>query len=256
MLRVEQSRTRSWFIVLTLLMLVLPGCVVDHGSGVGQNSRAAEINVRLGIGYMQKGNLALADRKLKRALKQDPDLSLVQWTNALLEEKLGNQKKAEIHYKKAVRLNKQDSEAYNNYGAFLCRQGRVEEALSAFESAVSNPLYATKDYAYTNAGICLAENGRDDDAKAYFIQALDENSVSAPANYQLALLYYNQSRYQQSSLIRKRIEGKAVSSPHVLWLCAVTERNLNNTVAADKCARKLLTNYPASKQADQLNTGI
>ncbi len=247
-------RASVWLsIVLTFFML--SGCETTSGGSISKSSRVAEINVRLGINYLQKGNLTLANLKLKRALKQDPGSSLVQWTNAILEEKLDNPEAAEAHYKKAIRLNKRDSEAYNNYGAFLCRHDRVDAALAAFESAVSNPLYVTKDYAYANAGICLKEKGREEEAKAYFLKALDVNPVSASANYQLAWLYYNQGRYQQSSLIRKRIEGKATSTPHVLWLCAETERRLNNNSEAGRCAKKLLNNYPTSKEADKLNTG-
>lgn len=248
-------RISVWLsVILTLLML--SGCETTSGGSIGKNERAAEINVRLGINYLQKGNIIQANRKLKRALKQAPGSSLVHWTNAILEEKLNRPAVAEIHYKKAIRLNKQDSEAYNNYGAFLCRQGKVEAALAAFESAVNNPLYMTKDYAYTNAGICLIEKDRVDEAKVYFLKALDINPVSASANYQLALLYYNQARYQQSSLIRKRLEGKAAATAHVLWLCAETERKLGNRSGAGRCAKKLLTKYPASKEADKLNAGL
>lgn len=252
----KQCTGNAWWSTLLLLVMIISMTACVKTTPPEKNARAAELNVRLGVNYLQSGNFKLANRKLKKALAQNPRSSLVQWTNALLEEKLDHPEEAESHYKKAVKLNRNDSEAYNNYGAFLCRQQRVDEALQAFESAVNNPLYSTKDYAYTNAGICLNEQGRKDEAKAYFLKALEIHPPSASANYQLALLYYEQGGYRQSSLIRERIRGEAANTAHVLWLCAVTERQLGNNNRAGSCSKKLLHLYPASKEADKLNAGL
>ena len=217
-----------------------------------RNPKAAETNVRLGISYMQQGKLPLANSKLKRALAQDPDSSLTNWTNAVLEEKLGNNDEAEKLFRRAVSLNKDDSEAQNNYGAFLCRQSRVEEALEAFEQAVANPLYQTPEFAYTNAGICLVQQNRAQDARDYFYKALEKNHGYPTALYQMALLNYGEGRYVRSRDYLKQLTTKARNNPKVLWLCAVTERQLGNLQASRQCAIQLRKNFPLAREIDRL----
>lgn len=242
------------WIVVTLAITLLMAC---GGAGRipdgGINQQAAEINVKLGLSYLQKDRLDLAVTKLDRALTQAPDSSRVNWAYALLEDKLGKTSSADQYFRKAIKLNHEDSEAHNNYGAFLCRQGRVQDALKEFEAAVSNPLYQTPEYAYLNAGMCAAGNDDAEQAEVYFRKALDTNGRYVSALYQMALLTYRQKHYFSSRAFRQRADdGMTVNDPKLLWLCVMTERELDNPAEADECARKLMTEFPTSKEATSI----
>ena len=249
---------RAIKIHLTVLFALLIVSCATTGSvpvdvpDVPRNPEAATTNVRLGISYMQQGKLPLANSKLKRALAQDPDSSLVNWTNAVLEEKLGNNDEADKLFRRAVSLNKDDSEAQNNYGAFLCRQSRVDEALEAFEQAVANPLYQTPEFAYTNAGICLVQQNRAQDARGYFYKALEKNHAYPTALYQMALLNYGEGRFDRSRDYLQQLNSKARNNPKVLWLCAVVERQLGNLQASRQCEIQLRKNFPLAREIDRL----
>jgi type IV pilus assembly protein PilF len=39
---------------------------------------------------------------------------------------------AEFHYEKATKLDRNDAQAANNYGTFLCRNGRERESENTF----------------------------------------------------------------------------------------------------------------------------
>ena len=249
---------KQWFsqCIFLLAALLLTSCATTTLDpdipNIPRNPEAAVTNVRLGVKYMQQGRLQLADTKFKRALAQDPSSSLVWWTNALFAEKLGELDKAERYFRKAIRLNKKDSEAHNNFGAFLCRQERVEEALQEFDQAVANPLYATPEYAYTNAGVCLLQQGDNDRARDYLHKALEVNQNYAAALYQMALLNYGEGRYARASDFLQRLSSAARNNPKVLWLCAATYRQLGDLEAANRCARQLRKNFPLSREADRL----
>ncbi|MGF1644078.1 MAG: type IV pilus biogenesis/stability protein PilW [Thiotrichales bacterium] len=244
------------FAIGSIALIVLAagtGCAMLDPVTSTRNAQVAEINTKLGLDYLQNGNLNLAKSKLDRALTEDPLSSQVRWANALLEERLGDNAKAEAHYREAVRLNPTDSEALNFFGVFLCRQSNVTEALDAFDRAVRNPLYPTPEYAYTNAGICAAQNGYPAQADAYFRSALEKNPIYAMALYHMALLSYNEQRYLPARAYRQRLE-QAMNEvdPRVLWLCAVTERRLGNLDEAHRCEDRLKREFPTSEEASSL----
>lgn len=241
-----------------LLTMIIALCVVACASNPDasasltpeQSQRAASLNVQLGVDYMRKENYALAEKKLQKALALAPNSSLPHWTYALLQERLGYTDKADANFKKAIRLNKNDAEAFNAYGAFLCRNQRVEEALSAFESAANNPLYNGRVDANNNAANCLMENQRFTEAKPWLDKALDLDADSAKTTYLLSKLYYHQGKFLQSSSLRNRLSPEARDNPGVLWLCIMTERAVGNRAEEANCTKLLLQRYPASDEAE------
>ncbi len=243
-------------IIILLASVLLSACVSDTGGPKSVSSdrseEAAYINVQLGVNYMQKENYIMAEQKLQKALAYSPKSSLTNWTYGVLQEKLGYDKKAETLFKKAIRLDKKDAEARNVYGAFLCRQNRVDEALESFDAAIANPLYNGTLEATLNAGDCLLQQQRYGDAKKYLNEALEINSDAAKANYLLAKVYYHEGKYSQSSIIRKRISVNASDNPGVLWLCVMTERQLGDRKSEAICTKNLLRRYPSSPEADSI----
>jgi type IV pilus assembly protein PilF len=246
------KRIRLALVVITVIYLM--ACSgSQRGRDGGLNQEGAELNVKLGLSYLQKDRVDLALIKLNRALSQAPDSSRVNWAYALLEEKLGKVESASKYYRKAIKLNPKDSEAHNNYGAFLCSQDRVQEAINEFDMAVANPLYSTPEYAYLNAGLCAAAHADNDQAEAYFRKALDENDQYVSALYQMALLSYREKRYLASRAFRQRVEeALPEDDPKVLWLCVVTELELQNTGEANECKRTLKKDFPTSSEAASL----
>ncbi len=146
-----------------------------------QASRAASVNVQLGAGYMNQGKNELALSKLNRALEEDPKLPSAHYVIAILYERLGEIKKADTHYRRAVELAPDDPEAHNNYGTFLCSQNRLKEADVQFLAALKDPLYKTPEFAYTNAGICALKIPDVAKAENYFNEALRVNPRFANA---------------------------------------------------------------------------
>lgn len=236
-----------------IIALVLSACsTMATQQQVTPDQKAAGINVQLGISYLNEGKLELANAKLERALKEDPDSALGHWSYALLQQRLGNNASAEEHFRKAIELDPKDSMAHNNYGNFLCDHDRLEEADQQFQEAVKNPLYSYPESAYTNAGTCAQKGAKVDVAEAYYRQALKKNPNYVPALFQMMKLSFERGHYLQSRAFAQRYEQTARQSPETLWLSYQIEHKLGNRPEAESYAAKLKTQFPDSKETAQL----
>ena len=75
-----------------------------------KSSEASNYNSDLGIRYLQKGRLNLANDKLLKALEQDPNSAQSNHYYALLQQKLGNTRKAETYFQKAINISPKNPE--------------------------------------------------------------------------------------------------------------------------------------------------
>ena len=118
---------------------------------------ASNINTELGLGYLQQNNFELASEKLKRALSYNPKNVKANYIYAVLQDRLGQKELAEYHYKIATEIDPKNSEAANNYGAFLCRNQREAESEKYFLRTIANRVPAWRfQYGSRRAGGAFA----------------------------------------------------------------------------------------------------
>jgi type IV pilus assembly protein PilF len=98
-------------------------------------SPSAISNARAGLNYLHSGYTDKARERLKLALNQAPNNPMIIDAMAYYYEKTGEIIKANDYYRKAIIANPNSGTALNNYGAFLCRNGRYEASLSYFDDA-------------------------------------------------------------------------------------------------------------------------
>ena len=238
-------------LLLGLFLIALIGCTTTTStdSSTSLNKKASEINTELGVKYLSRGELELADQKLRRALQQDPRSATTNWVFALLQERLGENEVAEKHFRKAISLDPKDSRAHNNYGTFLCKQDRIQEAEKEFLLAIENPLYAQADSAYANAGICILKIPDKVKAEEYFQKSLQINSAQRSALYQMAKLEFERQEYLQTTNYIQRYEQVGRHNSELLWIAFQSESKLGNKAKADDYANQLKKLYPSSQEA-------
>ncbi|MDJ0779292.1 MAG: type IV pilus biogenesis/stability protein PilW [Gammaproteobacteria bacterium] len=212
-------------VILLALTWLLQACVAANPQP-SQDERASAVNVQLGLGYLQQNNLELANEKLAKALRQDPNSADAHNAYAILQERLLQLDTAEFHYSEAVRLDPSNSLAANNYGAFLCRNGREAESEKYFLMALENPLYKTPEFAYTNAAVCLLKIDQQDRAKEYLRKALAARSTFGDALLVMGDLSFKQSDFANARLYMQRYHQVAPSTARSLWLAIRTELEL------------------------------
>ena len=236
----------------TILFFVvsLIGC---SGASTIKSDKAANVNADLGIRYLQSGRLQLANEKLQKALKQSPNSPAANHYFAILQQRLGDSNKARKHFTKAVSLSPKDPEIRNNYGSFLCDNNQLDIALKQFFSAINDPLYATPEFAYTNAGICLRKMGNDDKAEEYFRNALRKKSAFPSALLEMASLYNDRNIYPRAQAFMTRYESVGKSSPKALELCTIINQQMNDIAKSESCKSALLRLFPQSVEAQRVN---
>lgn len=234
---------------------VLCGCTTT-GDTVGDRpvdpKEAAKANVSLGMAYMQNNNLVLAKEKLDRAEKQDPRSFEVHWAQAALNERLGQPAEADRHYQTALKLAPNNGEVSNTYATFLCRSGKVDQALKLFDSAANNPLYSTPWAAATNAAVCLRSDKRDGDAVPYLERAILRRPDYAPAVVELADVQLELGRPEAAKVAVDRFLAIGRKSPDVYLVGVRVALKQGDRVTADTLARMLRRDFPNSPQASEL----
>ncbi len=216
-----------------------------------QKAKASDINVQLGIGYLQQNNLEVASQKLTRALTQNPESATAHNAFAILKERLLQFELAEKHYKMGAELDVTNAQANNNYGAFLCKRGRQAESEKYFLIAVEQPLYKTPEFAYTNAGVCMMQINETKKAEGYFKKALAARSNFSLALINLAELKFGQKNYDESLLYLKRFNLIKNSTSKSLWLEARNHMELGDMTTVNLKIESLLAKYPNSKESKE-----
>ena len=217
-----------------------------------QAEEVAAANLNLGVAYMQQGNYRQALEKLNRAKLAKNDYAPVYNALGVLYQRLGENEVAESNFKKAIKLNPDDSLSLNNYGLFLCQNKRFEEADAIFLEAAENPFYKTPEIAITNAGTCALTNDQPDIAENYFREALMINPEIPPALIQMAELSYEQNDYLGARGYLQRFLEYSNHTSKSLWLGVRVEQELGDKDTLSSYALLLRNNYPDTKEAQLL----
>ncbi|HWU51413.1 MAG TPA: type IV pilus biogenesis/stability protein PilW [Tahibacter sp.] len=247
---------RLKFALTLLLILGLGACAsaAPRSKSSEKGRSAAEVHVALGQRYMQQGKLELALEKLEKALKFDPSYVDAHTVIAVLYERINDQKKAAEHYRRAVDLAPRNGAVNNNYGAFLCRTGKLDEAAQRFTIAVADPFYKTPDVAYTNSGTCLLQGDKLDRAEQDFRKALEVNPSNAEALFHLAGILFRKNDFLRARAFLQRFEALGVANPDALLLGHSIETSLGNNREAGEYARRLRNEFPDSPQRQKLES--
>ena len=238
--------------------VLLSACETLKGSsderGESKLSARARAHTELGAAYFQQNKLEIALDEFKYAAQIDPDYAQAYNGLGLVYAALGEDAKADGNFKKAIQVEPRNSESHNNYGSFLCARKRYDESITHFLEAVKNPLYATPNLAYANAGICSIRKNDTKNAEIYLSKALQIEPLTYSAATQLADI---QLKRGDSTTAQKTLQNALLASPgpDTLWLGIKIARALNDKNSEASYALQLRQQYPNSEQARMLLSG-
>lgn len=243
--------------MLPLLAFFLLGCVTtSDGSKPLRKEEpkvaAAKYNIQLGTTYLQQGNYALAREKLERSLKQNPKDPDVHTSLGLLYDRTGDAKLADKHFREALRLAPDKPDLINNYAIYLCKNGRVDEGVEKFVTVAANKFYTTPEVALTNAGVCLREAKRLDDAEQKFLGAIRARPNYSEATVQLAGLSVEKGDLPQAKKVVDTYLNAFRPVPEVLLAAVGVARAAKDKMSEEKYTRALRLDFPDSAQARAL----
>ncbi len=175
-----------------------------------ERKKEAAARMQMGVTYLEQRNLPSAMRELTKASELDPENPEVDVALGLAYQTRGDQRKSEEYFRAAIGKRSDYAEAHNNLGIVLSQQGRGEEAIREFETAASNVLYPTPEWAYFNMG--EEYRRRKDPAKAeeMYRRAIHMNDRYVNAYLRLALLQADRDRVEDAA---RTLEACVAVSP-------------------------------------------
>jgi type IV pilus assembly protein PilF len=212
----------------------------------------AATNFNLGIEYMKLGEYNLALEKLLRAKEVKPDFIPAYNALGLLHQKLERMDEAEHYFRQALKLDENEPNTLNNYGQFLCNQGRDAEAEKYFLASANNPLYEKPEIPFANIGTCAYMHGQPDKASDYFKRALIINPVIPAVLIQMTEIDYNKGDYVSAHHYLERFLKYTDHTPKSLWLGICIEQELGDKNKVSGYALLLRNQYPDSDEAQLL----
>lgn len=240
------SILKQFFIII--LIVTLTGCSVFSKSKTPESGfQASDINVQLGLAYLENGDVQRAHQKLLLAEQQSPESLQVKGAMGYFLESTGSLSSADAYYRRAITLSPKSGAAQNNYGTFLCRRGRYAEADRHFLLALQDPSYLNTAPVYENAGLCAMQIPDTEKALGYFTQAITQDPKRAISWLELGRINYQTKNYQQAQhYLDHYMQLVKEPTANALWLGAVLARNLGNQTAAGSYTLMLQTRFPNS----------
>ena len=250
-------------IIVTFFLIALAGCGAPSGGQQAApdqlNSRArtsAKLHTELAGSYYGRMQLGVALGEIDKALQADQNYAPAYNMRGLIHMDLREYKGAEEDFQQSLRLDKSDSETHNNYGWFLCQQGREVESISHFMAALKNPLYRTPERAYLNAGLCSKKAGNNKDAEEFLRRALLLQPGLSQALLAMAELSFANGDYTAAKKHFAIFSEKSDNlTAEQLWLAVRIERKIGDRNAEDSYGMRLRKNFPDSRETKLLTHG-
>ena len=242
-------------------MVVFTGCVTqnyenDKSTPVieneSTNNEIAMTRISLGLGYLKMGNTTQAKLNLEKAKRFAPKLVQVHTAFAHYFDSVGEPEQAIASYETALSVKPDDADTLNNYGVFLCKQERYQDAEKQILKAIAQPSYILVSQSYENLALCQLKAKAFTKAELYFDKAILHSPSSASSLLHMVRLQYAKADYKNAHLYLKRYE-KATRrfSPNALALAFKIFEKQRDRKTAKNYASMLVKMFPNSYEAKQ-----
>ena len=194
-----------------LFAVTVVGCVTEVRGGTQPKSEEAQLLAQLDLarGYLSQRNWARARAPLSRALELDPRSVEALVLTGYLYQSEDETALAENYYKQALRIDRTDAQALNNYGSFLFAEQRYPEAVEWLQRATEDPDYEQRAQVYENLGLALLETDAEDKALLAFHRSLNLNARQARSSLELASIYYDRGELRRADEFYSAFRGLA-----------------------------------------------
>jgi type IV pilus assembly protein PilF len=224
-----------------------------HDTTQEDKQAAAQTHTQLAAAYMQQDHLKEAEAALHKALGFDDKYIPAHTMLAILDWRINRLQDADQEFRAAIALDPSNGDTNNNYGKFLCEQGKSQDAMRYFKKALADPFYKTPALANTNAGSCLLKDNDYAGAEPYLRKALGLDPNFGPALLTMAQLEYRKGDAFQARGFLQRFEAAGQATPESLLLGYQIATRLGDKETAANYSNRLQDQFPNSAQAQSLN---
>ncbi len=245
------STLRSTNLILfTLLIAFLSGCVQTTYPKQKKvdKKKSLESYITLGMAYLDRNDRDSSRRNFERALEIDGGSHEAHNGMGLLYELNGELELAEKSFKRSIREKRDFTQARVNYGVFLYRQQRYQEAYGNFEAASEDLKYDRRALVLAYVGQAAQKLNNGVRAKSAFEHAVNiDNQLPLPI-IELAQISFDAQDYAAAKNYLDQYTRVSKPSPKSLWLGIRIERIFGNKDKEASYALALRNLHPYSKE--------
>ena len=255
-------RATPWATALIALSL-LAGCAGGQRSSAELATRSdqtdfekrAAIRLQLALEYYEQKQLAVALDEIKQALRTNPEFSDAYNVRALIYMDMGETQLAEENFLQAIKLAPTNPDLSNNFGWFLCQNGRPEQSIAYFEATLKNRSYQSPSKALNNAGACSLKMRDYGNAERYLLQSFQLDPSSVSTNINLSRLFYARNDFSRARFYIERAVKADVMTAEVLWLAIKIDHKLDDKIGETGMATQLRRRHPNSTEYSMYQRG-
>lgn len=239
------------FVFVSLLCFGVVGCVTETNQRTEQAvdlDKALELHIKLAEGYVHNSNRDSARLHLRKAFEIDKNSPQATAVMAKLYQLEGEPKLAEEYYLRALRRDKRMTDARNDYGQFLFRSKRYEDALEQFEIAAKDLDYSARARVLVNLGRTALKLGNNDRAETVFKHANILNRELAAPMLELADMNFQRQNYADAKAYLDRYLELSRPSARSLLLGIRIERTFGNKDKEASYVLALKNLHPYSRE--------
>ncbi len=244
---------RTWQRVgLIVCVLLMAGCVTTSTGGLpapAADAQRVKAQLDLARGYLENRHLDRARVPLNRALSIDSRSVEAHVLLALLNEAESDPVLAEEHYELALKYDRTNSQALNNYGSFLYGQERYLESVDVLRRLVLDADYRARSQAYENLGLAELKIGESERAKEAFLRSLRLNFTQPRSSLELADIAYTDGDFVKARDFYDSFRTQARQTPRTLCLGMKIAQTSHNTNEMASYALALNNLFPESAEA-------
>ncbi len=249
-----KQRLAPGLIALLFSVVMIAGCTsttTTNGvaSATVDKDKALENRLQLALGYMAQGDREKARQHLDKAMEIDSRSPEVHDVWALLYQQEMEFTEAEAHYQKALSYDPTFTRGRNNYGMFLLRQERYEEAYQQFVKGSEDLAYPKRGEIFLKAGMTAVKLNKLAEAEEALQKAVVLEPQLSQPYLELADIAYQRGDYQRAKLVLEKYnQSRRRPTPRGLWLGVRLENQLGNKDAEASQGLALRNLFPNSRE--------
>jgi len=193
---------RTMMIATLVLLPFIFSCATAETEHNVQNAIA---HYKIGVGYLNENKVQQAFLEFQKAYELNPgDKEVLNAIGIIYLLYFDEVQKAVDFFQRAIKIDPDYADAYNNLGAAQEKMGKFDAAIPFYRKAVSNLLYATPENAFINMGRAYYRLGNYDAAVTAYKEAIKRAPNLDLAYLGLALCYNATGKYGDASTAMTR----------------------------------------------------
>lgn len=211
-------------------------------------ARALSMYIELGQGYLQQKDILNARRSYTKALRIDGDSPQATVGMALIYQVEGEVELADKFFKKALKQQPNSAATRNNYGSFLYSAKRYDDALEQLTIASQDTEYNRRSTVFNSLGAVNLKLNDLAAAEQAFQRALRLDPRSSTALINLSRFYFDRGDFPSAKRMFDAYQQVSAHSAMSLWLGVKIESEYQNIDEVRRLGGLLGSNFPYSKE--------